>query len=305
MRLRFIITEVLQGLRRNTTMALSVIIVTLVSLAFVGSAALLQIQVGKLKDDWYDRVEVSIFLCPSDSAYAQCKAGPVTASQEDAIREVLGAGELGEIVDQVYYETKEEAWDNLLKRDPDGFFAQQLTADDMQPSFRVKLKDPEQFALVADAIEMRPGVEHVVDQREVFGTLFQILNRATLLAAALAIVMLLAAMLLITTTIRLSALSRRRETTIMRMVGSSKTLIQLPFMLEGVIAATTGAILSIIGLWLGVRYLVQDWLTSSNLSWVDYIDEGDVLSVAPWLLLIGFGLSAIASVVTLGRYTSA
>jgi cell division transport system permease protein len=304
MRLRFIITEVLQGLRRNTTMALSVIIVTLVSLAFVGSAALLQIQVGKLKDDWYDRVEVSIFLCPNESAYAQCKSGPVTSSQEDAIRAVLETGALGDIVEKVDYETKQEAWENLLERDEDGFFAQQLTADDMQPSFRVKLKDPEQFALVADAVGELKGVEHVVDQREVFGTLFQILNRATLLAASLAVVMLLAAMLLITTTIRLSALSRRRETTIMRMVGSSKTLIQLPFMLEGVIAATTGAILSIVGLWLAVRYLVQDWLTSSNLSWVDYIDQRDVFTVAPWLLLIGFGLSAIASLVTLGRYTS-
>ncbi|MBN2177691.1 MAG: ABC transporter permease [Demequinaceae bacterium] len=305
MRLRFIITEVFQGLRRNTTMAFSVIIVTLVSLAFVGAAALLQTQVGKLKDDWYDKVEVSIFLCPNVSVFAQCKAGPVTDAQQEEIIRVLETGALGDIVEQVYPESKEEAWENLLKRDPDGFFAQQLTADDMQPSLRVKLKDPEQFALVADAVGELDGVEHVFDQREVFDTLFQILNRATLLAAALAVVMLLAAMLLITTTIRLSALSRRRETTIMRMVGSSKTLIQLPFMLEGVIAATTGAVLSIIGLWLTVRYLVQDWLVTSNLNWVDYIDQGDVLAVAPWLILIALGLSAVSSLVTLGRYTSA
>lgn len=307
MRLRFIVGEVWQGLRRNSTMALSVIIVTLVSLAFVGSAALLQIQVGKLKDDWYDRVEVSIFLCPDVSYAKQCDSGPVTQPQIDAIRSVLTTGELGDLVDQdgVYYETKEEAWDNLLARDPGGIVAQQLTADDMQPSFRVKLKDPEKFLLVADATRNMKGVEEVVDQRKVFGTLFQVLNRATLLAASLAIVMLLAAMLLITTTIRLSALSRRRETTIMRMVGSSKTLIQLPFMLEGAIAATTGAVLSVVGLWLGVRYLVQDWLTSSSLSWIDYIDAGDVMTVAPWLVLIGFVLSAIASVFTLGKYTSA
>lgn len=305
MRLRFIISEVFQGLRRNSTMALSVIIVTLVSLAFVGSAMLLQIQVGKLKDDWYDRVEVSIFLCPNVSDEANCKAGPVTPAQEADIEAVLTTGALAELVEEYYYESKEDAWNNLVKRDPDGFFAQQLTADDMQPSFRVKLKDPEQFEVVSDATANLPGVEYVVDQRQIFGPLFKVLNRATLLAASLAIVMLLAAVLLITTTIRLSALSRRRETTIMRMVGSSKILIQLPFMLEGVIAAATGAILSIAGLWLAVRYLVQDWLTTSNLGWVDYIDQGNVFSVAPWLLATALGLSAIASVVTLGRYTSA
>jgi len=305
MRLRFIITEVFHGLRRNTTMALSVVIVTLVSLAFVGSAMLLQVQVGKLKDDWYDRVEVSIFLCPNVSDVATCKSGPVTAAQEDNIRNVLQTGALEDLVERVYYESKEEAWENLLESRPDDFLVQQLTADDMQPSFRVKLKDPEQFEIVSDATENLDGVEYVVDQRQVFSTLFMILNRSTLLAASLAIVMLLAAVLLITTTIRLSALSRRRETTIMRMVGSSKVLIQLPFMLEGIIAAVTGALFSILGLWLAVRYLVQDWLQSSDFNWVDSIDQTDVFSVAPWLLLIALGLSGIASVVTLGRYTSA
>jgi cell division transport system permease protein len=305
MRLKFIVSETFQGLRRNATMALSVIIVTLVSLAFVGAAALLQVQVGKLKDDWYDRVEVSIFLCPEVSPQPACKAGEATEAQQENIRAVLNSDALAGIVGQVYFETKQEAWDNLVERDPDGIFAQQLTADDMQASFRVKLEDPEQFALVADATANLPGVEEVIDQRQVFGALFEVLNRATLLAAALAVVMLVAATLLITTTIRLSALSRRRETTIMRMVGSSKTLIQLPFMLEGAIAATTGAFLAGVGLWLGVRYLVEDWLTSSNLVWVDYIDQHDVIAVAPWLLLIGFGLSAFASLATLGRYTSA
>src|SRR5690606_24527280 len=128
-------------------------------------------------------------------------------------------------------------------------WAQHLTADDMQQSFRVKLKDPQQFSVVADATENLPGVEKVVDQREIFEDLFQALNGATLVAAGLALVMSLAAGLLITTTIRLSALSRRRETNIMRMVGSSKTLIQLPFMLEGAIAALLGAVLAIGGLW--------------------------------------------------------
>ena len=116
--------------------------------------------------------------------------------------------------------------------------------------------------------------------------------------------MLIAAMLLITTTIRLSALSRKRETTIMRMVGSSRSLIQLPFMLEGAVAATVGALLAIGGLWFAVRYLVEDWLKGS-VAWVDYVGGQDVLVVAPWLLAIAVGLAAFASLITLGRYTRA
>src|SRR5688572_29113385 len=110
----------------------------------------------------------------------------------------------------------------------------------MSASFRVKLTDPEQFAVVADAVVGLDGVDLVQDQREIFTGLFSVLNAATIIAAALAGVMLLTAVLLITTTIRLSALSRRRETTIMRMVGASRSLIQLPFLLEGAVAATLG-----------------------------------------------------------------
>ncbi|WP_062310649.1 permease-like cell division protein FtsX [Demequina rhizosphaerae] len=303
MRLRFILGEVVNGLRRNSTMALSVVLVTFVSLMFVGAAALTQMQIDQLKDDWYGKVEISIFLCPESSRNEQCAEGAVTVAQEDAIRAVLEDGALKDLVQEVYYESREQAYDKFVANDEDGIWSS-LTADQMQPSFRVKLADPEQYQVVADATEGLPGVDVVRDQREIFSELFRFLNAATVVAAALAAVMLLAAMLLITTTIRLSALSRRRETQIMRMVGSSRSLIQMPFMLEGAVAATGGALLAVAGLFFGVRYMIDDWLRSS-VTWVQYIGTQDVWSVAPWLLVIAVGLAAIASVVTLGRYTRA
>ncbi|MDN4472895.1 permease-like cell division protein FtsX [Demequina zhanjiangensis] len=303
MRLRFIFGEVFNGLRRNSTMALSVVLVTFVSLTFVGAAALIQTQIGQLQDDWYGQVEVSVFLCPVQSVEEQCAQGEATPAQEQAILDVLENGSVAALVESVEYESKEEAYENFEAR-ADSSLAQYLTADDMQASFRVKLTDPSQFQVVADATQGLPGVEEVQDQREIFDQLFAFLNAATLVAAGLAAVMLLTAVLLITTTVRLSALSRKRETTIMRMVGSSRTLIQLPFMLEGAVAATAGALLAALGLWFGVQYLVQDWL-SSSVGWVDYVSGDDVLAIAPWLIVIAFGLAAFASLLTLGRYTRA
>jgi len=302
-RLRFILGEVLNGLRRNSTMALSVVLVTFVSLTFVGSAALIQMQIDQLKDDWYGKVEISIFLCPESSRNERCAEGAVTTVQEDAIRDVLEQGALSDLVQEVYYESREQAYDKFVANDSDGIWSS-LTPDQMQPSFRIKLADPEKYQVVADATEGLPGVDVVRDQREIFSELFRFLNAATIVAAALAIVMLMAAMMLITTTIRLSALSRRRETEIMRMVGSSRSLIQMPFMLEGAVAATAGAGLAVGGLYFGVRYLIDDWLRGS-VTWVQYIGAQDVWSVAPWLLVIAVGLAAVASLVTLGRYTRA
>ncbi len=302
MRLQFILSEIGLGLRRNLSMTISVILVTFVSLTFVGSAALLQLQIGKMKDDWYDKVEVSVFLCPQNSSAPTCASGEVTDDQRADIKAALAAPEIKPYIEKIYDETKEQAFTAFQKQFKDQAWTAAVTVDDMNSSFRIKLTDPQKYQLVSDVVSGRAGVEDVQDQQRLFDKLFSVLNKATLLAGGLAAVMLLAAVLLITTTIRLSAMSRRRETGIMRLVGASTFFIQLPFMLEGAIAATLGALLAVGGLWLGVEYLVSDWL-SESVSWIPYVDTADVLTVAPILIIIAILLATISSLVTLSRYT--
>ena len=301
-RARFVLSEIGSGLRRNVSMSVAVVLVTFVSLTFVGAAALLQVQIGNMKDEWYDKVEVSIFLCPADSTVPTCAEGEVTPEQMDAVKGVLQSDALAPYVQTIFTESKQEAFDALQRQMAGTVWAESVTVDLMQVSYRVKLTDPEQYQVVADAVTGRPGVESVRDQRQILEPLFVILNRATLLSVGLAVVMIVAAILLITTTIRLSAMSRRRETGIMRLVGASSLFIQLPFMLEGAIAALVGSLLAVTGLYVGVRYLVEDWLQSS-LQWVNLVTTQDVLEIAPWLILISIGLAAISSLVTLRRYT--
>jgi len=302
MRLRFILSQTFQGLSRNLAMSISVALVTFVSLTFVGAAALLQIQIENLKTDWYDRVEVSAFMCPENSSTPNCAAGEATQEQIDEIGALLESEAMDPYVEEVYLETKEDAYEAFQEQMEDTVWAQTVTVDQMQVSYRVKLVDPEQYQIVADELTGRPGVEVVIDQREQLEPLFLILNRATLLSVGLAGVMIVTAVLLITTTIRLSAMSRRRETGIMRLVGASNLFIQLPFMLEGAVAALAGAALAAGGLYLGVQYLVEDWLATST-PWVQFVNTGDVLTIAPFLVLAAILLAGISSIVTLGRYT--
>ena len=67
MRARFVFSEVGNGLRRNLTMTIAVIITVGVSLALFGVALLVRSQVDTMKDFWFDKVEVSIFLCNDNS----------------------------------------------------------------------------------------------------------------------------------------------------------------------------------------------------------------------------------------------
>ena len=92
MRASFIVNEIGIGLRRNLIMTAAMIITTAVSLGFLGTAVLFNQQVSVMKDFWYDKVEVSIFLCGADSGEGtagSCAAGEVTQDQRETIRNDL------------------------------------------------------------------------------------------------------------------------------------------------------------------------------------------------------------------------
>ena len=60
MRLALVLSEAGQGLRRNLSMVISIVLVTFVSLTFVGTAALLQLQINQMKSFWYDKAQVAM-----------------------------------------------------------------------------------------------------------------------------------------------------------------------------------------------------------------------------------------------------
>ena len=64
MRMRFILSETWTSLRRNVSMIISVMLVTFISFVFIGASVLIQAQITKAKGDWYDKVEVVVWLCP-------------------------------------------------------------------------------------------------------------------------------------------------------------------------------------------------------------------------------------------------
>jgi len=298
MRFQFVLSEIGIGLRRNLAMTISVVLVTFVSLTFVGAGALMQQQVSTMKGDWYDRVQVAIFLCTQDSLSASC-SGAASDDDKAAIEAALTSAPLSDLVSEVQFETSDEAYEQFRAQDEQ--LSASVTPDQLPESFRVGLVDPERFGVISESFQGSPGVEEVVDQREVLEPFFDVLNAATAGSLALAGVMLVAAVLLIGTTIRLAAFNRRRETGIMRLVGASSTFLQLPFLLEGVIAVCLGAALAGGVLLLAVDRGVTGWL-AQQVPAFDYITATDVWATIPWLFVGGIVLASVASLVSLSRY---
>lgn len=298
MRANFVLSEIGIGLRRNLTMTIAVVVTVAISLALFGAGLLIRAQVGTMKDYWYDKVEVSVFLCGKGSEAPSCAQGPVTPQERTQIEQDLKA--LPQ-VQTVFYESQDQAYARFKEQFKNSAIADNVTPDAMPESFRVKLKDPQQYAVVATAFQGRPGVEQVQDQRALLQPFFKALNGLQTAAIFIALVQILAAALLISNTIRVAAFSRRRETGIMRLVGASNFYIQLPFLLEGAIAGFFGALLASGALVAVKKFFVDDRLAPS-FRFTAFIGWDAVWTVVPILLVSGVALSALASFVTLRKY---
>ncbi|MDR2380860.1 MAG: permease-like cell division protein FtsX [Bifidobacteriaceae bacterium] len=304
MRFRFVLGEILHGFRRNASMIGAVILVTFVSLTAVGSALMMQIQVDRIQGEWYGKVEVSVYLCPVDPVdQGNCAGGAVTTDQQKAITDRLESEEYAPYVEQVTVQSAQEVFDEYQERYAGTYMAEQITVETFGPIVRVKLTDPDKFEVVTDAVSTMPGVLQAVDQSDLFQTLFDLLGKVRLAALAVAAVLAAAAVLLITTTIRLSALSRQRETGIMRLVGASNLFIQLPFMLEGAVAALLGSALAVGTLWGVTHFWLAGWVEDNFTLVMGSIHAWDAFAVAPYLVAAAVALAGLSSVLTLRRFT--
>lgn len=299
MRATFVASEVGNGLRRNLTMTLAVIITVAVSLALFGASLLVRAQVSTMKDFWFDKVEVSIFLCSKGSDTPSCAGGAVTAAQRDQINADLES--LRPLVQEIYYESKAEAFQRFQEQFRNSPIVDNVTESALPESFRVKLSDPTQYDVVASAFEGRPGIEQVNDQRQVLDKFFQILGGLQLIALVIAVVMLVVTVLLIVNTMRVAAFSRRRETSIMRLVGASNFYIQLPFLLEAALAAAIGALLAIGGLVL-IKTVIVDGVLAPSFQFTAFVGWDAILAIAPIMFITGIALAGLAAFFTLRKY---
>ena len=277
MRFKYVLNEVLVGLWRNVTMTVAMIITMSVSLTMLGASVLLYMQVDQMKNYYYGAIEVSIFL-----------RSDVTDAQRSAIDQQISSNPL---VSNKTYETRAEAFtrfQQLWADSPD--FVKSVGPDSLPESFRVKLRDPEQYQPFADQMQGLPGIQEIIDQRALLTKVFNIFNAIQVMALIVAGVMALAALLLVGNTIQVAAYSKRREVAVMKLVGASNWFIQAPFVLEAVVAGLIGAILGFIALFAG-KLIIFDHKLQALTSILTPINNGNVWLMLPLLAGVGAATS--------------
>jgi cell division transport system permease protein len=297
MRLSFLASEVRGGLRRNATMTVALVVSVAVSLTLLGTALLMRAQVDRMKGYWYDKIEVSIFLCGPNSQTYTCN-GQVSVTQRVAVDKALKGLK---VVQDVYYESSDDAYQRFKQQFKGSPIVSSVGPDAMPESFRVKLDNPKNFDKVAGAVSRMPGVESIQDQRKLLERFFQILTGLQTFALSVAIAMLLVTVLLVMNTVRVAAFARRRETSIMRAVGASNSAIRLPFIAEATVAALIGAGLASLTM-VAVKAGIIDLRLAPKWTMIAWVTWGDVLVQLPWLFIAGLAVAVAASSLSLRRY---
>jgi cell division transport system permease protein len=301
MRFALVLSEAGSGLKRNLSMVISVVLVTFISLTFVGAAILMQMQIGQMKTYWYDRAQVAVYMCTETDVSTTCQGQDATKEQIAAVQAKLKSAALTPFIEKFYFENHKQAYADFKKQFKGNPVADYVTPELLNQTFWIKLKNQTQSDVISQSLSGVAGVQSVTDQRSYLDQIFRILNAASLTAIAIAVVMLVAAALLIATTIRLSAFSRRRELGIMRLVGASNGFIQTPFVLEGMLAALIGSVLSVGAVFAIVQFFVRGYL-AQKMQLTSFVGLDSAWLVAPILVVVGIGLAALASTVAIRRY---
>ena len=300
MRAQFVLQEVWTGLRRNLTMTIALIVVVAISLSLLGTGLLFVKQVDNTRTYWQGKVQLSVYLCTATSVSERCHAnGPTTAAEKAQIQHDLQS--LPQ-VQAVYYESQEQAFAHF-KQDfsRDRSFTNLVTSSELPDSFQVKLVNAQaDYNIVAGTVAGRPGVDQVVNDAAILSKFYRLLDAARNAVVIIALILLVAAVLLVANTIRLSAFNRRRETSIMRLVGASNFYVQLPVLVEGILAGLAGWLIAA-GLLVAVKSFGLDALQQYFSNSVQ-LSAADLVEVIVLAMVMGVLLCGATSFLTLRRY---
>ncbi len=299
MRAQFVFSEVWIGLRRNLTMTVALVVVVAISLSLLGTGLMFVKQVDNTRTYWQSRVQLSVYLCSPGTLGGTCKNGSVTDTQIATIQQELNSNK--DILSATFV-SQAEAYQQFRQEFASNEPIVKYTASNQIPaSFEVRLKNTEADALpVSQVVDGYPGVAEVVDDSTILSGFYKLLDGARNAVVIIAIFLLVAAILLVANTIRLSAFNRRRETSIMRLVGASNFYVQLPFLMEGMIAGLFGWLVAT-----GLLILVKSVLLASLQHIFPYgvsLRTADLVEVIIVAMITGLLICGATSFLTLRRY---
>jgi cell division transport system permease protein len=296
-------SELLTNLSRNKSMTISLVVTMTVSLLLAALGLLIQAQADRTEKYFGDRLQIQVNLCTENSPAATCIGGTATEAQKRAVVQALRTNPEVKRFDVRSPAENYEQAKQLLGQTGTGRKQLETLGPDVFPeSYFVTLADPQKSEGVVSELSGMDGVGSVTSLRRLLGPLFEILEKMRWASLGTSLLLIVAAVLQVSNTIRMTAFARRREIGIMRLVGASSWHIQLPFVLESMLAAFISAFLAAIGL-LGFMYVVVYGYLRETLGQITtWVRWQEAITVIGWTTVLAGVLALIPTLVMTRKY---
>lgn len=303
LRISFLVNEIFFDIKKNFHMFISIVLITFVSLLFAGLSYVLQTQIYKMKGYWYDKVNVTVFLCTNVSNNSNCVHGDINNKEKDNIFNALDTLVNKKYIKNWFYESKDDALVHFKKQFSNSPISESIQANQLPDSVRINLDNPNNLEIINNNFEHLQGIDTIIDQKSLLKKIFSVINIISSITIFISLLMSICAIFLIFTMIKLSGISRKREIKIMRLVGASKFYIQLPFIIESIVASILGSIIASISVWIIIKIIIDSWLISQYPATI-FISSNEIFFLFPLLTILSILLALFSSLLALRKYLS-
>lgn len=289
------ITNAGKSIARNFSLSMASITCTIITLILVSLGVLVSYNVNNITKDIEKELTIVVFMKKETTKEELNKT-------KDALSKI-------DNVADVKYTSKDDIKNNMASEYPS--FSKMMESwtdvnNPFQDSYIVSVKDVRDINETVTTIKNLDNVDIVKYSENMVGELINIFDAIKTGTICLVVGLVLVTAFLINNTIKITIFSRRNEIDIMRLVGTSNTVIKLPFLFEGLFIGVLGAIIPILVTIFGYTYIynaVSSLGTSNILSIIKLTSpELIVYKTSLFILIIGAVVGMFGSVKAVRKY---
>ena len=286
----YVVRETASNLWRNRLMTIAAILTVAVSLSLVGAALLLRQGSANASGALERGTQVTVWMEPN-----------ANAQEIAAVKTQLA--QINYLVQPCVYWDKQRNFaeaHKLLTSDE----SSAVTVNEMPTSFwctPIALTDAAQ---VVRTFNGSPGVKAVTEPQQTIHNEETFINISKWVCLSIAVVLIVSAAVLILNTIRMAIFARRREVSVMKLVGATNWFIRVPFMSEGLLQGFIGSLLAA-GITYGLYLLINHWgsgRTTSNIFTAMHMSGWEVLGTNIVVVLAGMLIGTVGSAIAIRRF---
>jgi len=276
---RYAFKETFSNLWRNRMMTIAAVLTVAVSLSLVGGALLLKQSAAQASFQWQQGTRVTVWMQPTASV-----------GEISSIKTQLASMHI--VKDCEYFTQAQDFKEaQALLPLPESSV---LTVSEVPSSFQCIPVVPTDAFAVQTTLSNEPGVYQVTAPNQQIREMNKVIRVMQITFLALAAVLFFSAMVLILNTIRMAIFSRRREVSVMKLVGATNWFIRIPYITEGFIQGLLGSIVAI-----GAVTALHTWYPLP----VQFkLSTGDLIGSNAVVLIMGVVIGSVGSAIAIRRF---